>query len=142
MASINDIINSVKVEDIINVDETGGESFYEEGALAILLLNGILVPEDHNGEPFSDSTCLHIDCQEWFWPRVYETYPLGDQEIYDFFRQYLDNPEWGPLKWLASKQNQQPVAEYVEKMQQSGGWDIVMEALPKNRYEARLKGAL
>lgn len=65
----------------------------------------------------------------------------GDEnsEIYSLYKLWKENNDWGAIKWLCLKRNEQPQKPIIESMKKDGYWDDTLEKLPPNYYWTRLQ---
>ncbi len=60
-------------------------------------------------------------------------------EIYALYKLWKENNNWGPIKWLCLKRNEQPQNPIKEDMIKDGYWDAALESLPPNYYWTKIK---
>lgn len=138
----------------INESDILNEGYYdEEKALACLLNGGVI---------FLNTVDLSKAFPEWYKEKVYTTvcyvnandvFAWGcadaesisnsdgdaDSEIISLYKLWKENNNWGPIKWLCLKRNQQPQNPIKRDMSKSGYWDEQLESLPENGYDKACK---
>lgn len=91
-----------------------------------------------------DTIVLFVNCNDVFaWGCAdAEAIKSGDEagdELYELYRMWETDPQWGATKWVCQKRNQRPQDPIRDDMKKAGAWDAAMESLPDNRYWASIR---
>ena len=57
--------------------------------------------------------------------------------LYTYLREYLANPRWATIKWVALRRNMAPQSPIVKDMIAAGAWDERMQKLPHNSIDGQ-----
>ena len=133
-----------KLEEVFSsyVDSYGNrrELFFEDTALAKLLVDGILFVGDSDSGPFfetdkprEDATiCVYLNCNDLFAWGCADYELVTTFELRELYKMHIEDPEWGSVKWASKKRNLQPLKPVVKQMKEAGVWCSLMESLPTN----------
>lgn len=99
-------------------DGTDDPEFDLELALAILLLNGVLVVNSHWWksdwpEDSKESFAIGVLCNDIFGPGA-DAEPVLLHEIRDLFDHFVIDPIWGPAVWCVNKRKTPPWERFKE----------------------------
>jgi len=109
---------------------------YEDEALALLLLNGNLVPLNAAPKEKEGRCGLFVQCSDVFYPASSDAEPLpalGCGEDTDFWALYdlVREHGWpGAMRWCALRREIRPLKHWCDRLREVGLWDEKMEALP------------
>lgn len=121
--------------------------YYDErSAIACLLVAGVCGLGDGNmgtKEKPEWTTIIYVEASDIFaWgiaDAEYIEYSDGesDSEIIALYKLWKENNEWGSVKWLCLKRNEQPQKPIKAKMIMANYWDETLEALPPNYFDMK-----
>lgn len=99
--------------------------FEQEGALALLLNNGVVFVNSHHWykewpEAARKATSINVNCNDIFaWGCAdAEEITMDDDELKDLYHMVIAEPVWGAALWCMKKRRempQDPVAEHMRK---------------------------
>lgn len=116
----------------------GKEQCDEEGILALFLQNNVLFANDYEIDG-KRTIVLYVNCSDVFAWACADAEPLSCSQIINLYKFWKSDNEYGPIKWCCIQRNQRPQGPVERNMKESGSWDEVMEALPANIDDARIR---
>lgn len=141
-----------KLKPILNKDniyyeyEVKGEKrelWVEENILAYLLREDVVFMNfrdyhlktknfEHNGS----TIVIFQNCSDVFmWGCADGEDIETEEQLILLYLLYIDNKQWGNMKWACMRRNMQPQAPIRRDMKKTGYWDDVLENLGKNPDE-------
>ena len=124
--------------------------FNEEGAISILLNEGILFCNDSklvgykfvkddsekgfhtvDGEIEDYNVVLYVNCNDLFYWGTADAEGLKTTELKELYDMWYHDNHWGSSKWCCKKRNLQPQVPVKEDMIKQGVWEEWMDKLPE-----------
>ena len=121
------IIHTIKEKELYFTDLDNNVCPIEEDILALLLMNGVLFPNQRNG-----TINLYVNCSDIFLWASADAENLPIDEIDDLYKMWRKDTVWGAAKWCILKRKWMPQEPVLIAMKEAGAWDIDEKLLKGN----------
>lgn len=109
------------------------EEYFDEQEAAIQLLKECICFVD-----FAEG--LIVNCSDVFaWACADGEKIENEKEAEEVYKWCMKYPTYGGVIWCCIKRNEKPQAPFAKMMNELGEWDISLDKLTDNRYDAYIK---
>lgn len=114
----------------LHPDKPDRETIFErKGALALMLLNGVLHMNNHWWEEdwpkeARETLFLGADCSDVFAWGCSDSEGVGYTDIEPLHRAWRKDPVWGPSVWSMIKRREMPQGPVEKRIREAGIWDL------------------
>lgn len=113
------------------------DKFEEEGALAILLLNGVIFLNSHHWlddwpEDAKKRTSLNVNTNDIFMWGCADAETIDFADIEAVYRAWKKDPVWGTAVWACQRNNLMPQKPVYDRIKAAGIWDLDSMGLREN----------
>lgn len=122
---------------VFNYSGVDEEAFEPAEALALLLINGVIILNSNYWEKdwpdeAKKTFALGVVCSDSFYFASADAEPMLYKDLEDVYDHWIQNEGWGPVVWCCKKRKQMPLKWAYDAIQSLGIWDLDKLELQSN----------
>lgn len=137
---------TIEAADIEYETAAGKPEIEDSGALALMLLNGVLFLNSHWWEKAwpedaRNAISVNVNCSDIFAWACAEAETLPHDQIEPLYRMWRKDPTWGAAIWCIQRRKEMPQRPVADRIRKAGIWDLDSMGLAENSYDAACREA-
>lgn len=122
-------VNPEEVNWVFNYSGVDEIVFEENKALALLLLNEVVILNEHWWkkdwpEDAQKTFALAVNCNDTFYYASGDAEQMDYEDLEDVYTYWNQNNHWGPTVWCCKKRGMMPLKKIYDAIQKDGFWNL------------------